>query len=278
LRPDVPVHETLAVVHGRTPDVSVYVINAQPGKFRPGILHLHGGGFTSGSARASAPDMQEIAAELDCTILSVDFRNAPETRYTGSLEDNYSALLWMHAHADELGVDRERIAVMGESGGGGHAALLTLTARDRAEVAIRFQMLTYPMLDDRTGTSHPVPPHLEVFGWNPDANRFSWRCFLGQEPGTDEVPSHAVPARVDNLSGLPPTFIGVGAFDLFVQEDIAYARRLIEACVPTELLVVPGAFHGFDVVAKEAAVSRRFAAAKLSALRRAFEPRQTLEQ
>jgi acetyl esterase/lipase len=115
-----------------------------------------------------------------------------------------------------------------------------------------------------------VPDHIGAFGWNSDANRFGWRCFLGCEAGGDDVPIQAVPARVENLAGLPPAFIGVGALDLFVDEDIAYARRLIDAGVPTELVVVPGAFHGFDMMAKEAAASRRFTAMKLDALRRAF--------
>jgi acetyl esterase/lipase len=137
-------------------------------------------------------------------------------------------------------------------------------------IPVLFQALIYPMIDDRTGSLRVMPPHLGAFGWNADANRLGWRCFLGQEPGTDAVPACAVPARVENVVGLPPAFIGVGALDLFVDENIAYARRLIEAGVATELIVVPGAFHGFDMMARDSAASRRFATAKLDALRRAF--------
>ncbi len=265
-----PVEQRIVAGSRGMPDVRIYLINASPGERRAGILHTHGGGFTASSARASVPGLQEVATALDCTIVSVEYRNAPETRYDGSLEDNYAALRWLHAHADEIGVDSARIALMGESGGGGHAALLAIAARDRGEIPLVFQALLYPMIDDRTGSSRPSPAHRGVFNWNDDANRFGWRCFLGEEPGTSQVPEHAVPARVRNLKGLPPAFIGVGALDIFVDENIEYARRLLEAGVAVELLVVPGAFHGFDMLARRAAVSRRFTAAKLAALKRAL--------
>jgi acetyl esterase/lipase len=270
ISPDVSVSEQRIAGGAGAPDVALYIVNAKPGALRPGILHMHGGGFTASSAKASVPNLQEIAIALDCTIVTIDYRKAPETRYDGSLEDNYAGLRWMYAHAEEFGVDRARIAVLGESGGGGHAALLAIAARDRGEVPLLFQALIYPMIDDRTGSSRAVPRHLGAFNWNAEANRFGWRCFLGQEPGTEMVPVSAVPARLESVVGLPPTFIGVGALDLFVDENIVYARRLLEAGVPTELVVVPGAFHGFDLMAKETAVSRRFTAAKLSALQRAF--------
>jgi acetyl esterase/lipase len=270
LLPDVAVSERRISAGPNAPEVGLFVINAKFGARRPGILHTHGGGFTASSARGSVPHLQELSTALDCTIVTVDYRKAPETRYDGSLEDNYAALRWMHEHVEELGVDPTRIALLGESGGGGHAALLAIAARDRGEIPVLFQALIYPMIDDRTGSLRAMPPHLGAFGWNADANRFGWRCFLGQEPGTDAVPACAVPARVESVVGLPPAFIGVGALDLFVDENIAYARRLIEAGVATELIVVPGAFHGFDMMARDSAASRRFAAAKLDALRRAF--------
>jgi acetyl esterase/lipase len=133
---------------------------------------------------------------------------------------------------------------------------------------IAFQALVYPMIDDRSGVTRELAGHIGHFGWNPEANRFGWESFLGCAPGGDEVPHGAVPARIEDLSGLPPAWIGVGALDLFVEEDIAYATRLNRAAVPVELLVVPGAFHGFDMFMPDAAISRRFAAAKVSALRR----------
>jgi len=212
--------------------------------------------------------MQELASELDVPIVSVDYRLAPETTWQGSLEDNYSALLWMAANARDIGVDPSRIAVTGESAGGGHAALLMLAARDRGEVSLCFQALVYPMIDERAGTSRPLPEHIGYFGWNAEANRFGWESFLGQAPGGGDVPVEAVPSRREDLAGLPPAWIGVGALDLFVQEDIAYAWALNAAGVPVELLVVPGAFHGFDMFVRDAGVSSRFRAAKVDALRR----------
>lgn len=272
LSPEVAAREQRIPGYGSAPEIGLWIVNAgRSDTPRPAVLHMHGGGFTAGSARGSVPHLQDIAKELDCIIVSVDFRNAPEARHDESLEDNYAALHWLHRNAEQLGVDRSRIAVMGESGGGGHAALLAIAARDRGEIALTFQALIYPMLDDRTGSSRATAPHLGAFNWNSEANRFGWRCFLGQEPGTDTVPPHAVPCRVPSVAGLPPTFIAVGSLDLFVEENLAYASRLLDAGVPTELLVVPGCFHGFDLVAKDTGVAKRFSAAKIDALRRAFK-------
>lgn len=269
LRSDVAIAEKRVPVPGG-PEVLVYLINAKPGQSRPAIVHTHGGGYVLGSAKSDLRGLQDLAVELDCVIATVEYRLAPETRYTGSIEDNYAALRWVHAHAAELGVDRARIAVMGESAGGGHAALLALTARDRGEVPVFFQMLVYPMLDDRTGSSRAAGKNIGTLGWTVGANRFGWESFLGRKPGGDNVPAAAVPARVADLEGLPPAFIGVGGIDLFVEEDIEYARRMAHVGVPVELLVVPGAFHGFDKFAAQTAIARRFTAAKLGALKRAF--------
>ncbi len=252
------------------PPVTVYVVNSTPNAKRPAILHTHGGGFVTGAAKDRLVDLQKLALELDCTIVTVDYRLAPETTYRGSTNDTYAALEWLHAEAASLGVDPAKIAVMGESAGGGHAALLALKARDVGKVPLVAQILVYPMLDDRTGSTTMPPPPIGSILWTATKNRFGWQSFLGQPPGTAQVPVAAVPARHRNLAGLPPTFIGVGAIDLFVDEDIAYARRLIAAGVPTQLEVVPGAFHGFDGVAASTQVAKDFTAAKITMLRRAF--------
>ena len=254
------------------PDVTVYVINAQPGGRRPAILHTHGGGYVAGDAREAVPELQKVAAALDCVIVTVDYRLAPETRFKGSIEDNYAGLRWLHANAAELGADPGRIAVMGESAGGGHAALLALATRARGEIPLVLQVLIYPMLDDHTGSTLHPPSPIGTILWTAPKNRFGWRSFLGQAPGTPQVPANAVPARARTLAGLAPAFIGVGSIDLFVDEDIAYARRLIDAGVPTELVVVPGAYHAFDAVARDTNLAKNFTAAKWDALRRAFTP------
>jgi len=252
------------------PDVTLYVVNAKPGSSRPGIVYLHGGGFIFGDAKSSIRELHVLTTALDCCAVAVDYRLAPETPYPGSVEDNYAGLRWMYAHAEELGVDPARIAVMGESAGGGHAALLAIAARDRGEVPVIFQMLIYPMLDDRTGSSVQVPKHMGTVIWDAQANRYGWEAFLGQKPGGKTVSVGAVPARVANLCGLPSTFIGVGSLDLFVNEDIDYARRLVDVGVATELHVIPSVFHGFDHF-ETATAAKHFNAIKLDALRRAFQ-------
>lgn len=269
-RKDVPVVRKEIPVPGGAPDVAAYLINIKPGASRPAIIHTHGGGFVLLSAKRYVPMAQGWAAELDCFVATVEYRLAPETRYTGSIEDNYSVLRWVYQHAHELGVDPARIAVMGESAGGGHAALLALTARDRGEVPVAFQALIYPMLDDRTGSSRQPPNDEGRIIWTARDNRIGWEAFLGQKPGTADVPAAAVPARRKDLAGLPPAFIGVGSIDLFCEEDMLYAQRLAAAGIETELAVVPGAFHGFDLIAGPTELAQSFVATKMRALKRAF--------
>lgn len=273
-----PPLETPAVVErkipgpGGAPEVRIYVIGAQSeGGARPAVLHIHGGGYIAGTAAQGIRSLQQLATTHGCVVVTVDYRLAPETRFPGSLEDNYAALRWLHSNAEALGIDRSRIALLGESAGGGHVAALAIAARDRGEVPIALQVMIYPMLDDRTGSTRTVPPHIGAFVWTAASNRFGWTSLLGVPAGSDSVPRGSVPARVENLSGLAPAFIGTGAIDLFVQENIVYAQRLVEAGVPTELYVAPGAFHGFDVIVPQASVSKRFTAAWNDALSRRFK-------
>jgi len=254
------------------PEVRLWVVDPAPSeKGKPLLLHMHGGGFMM-TDPMWMPRLQGIATDCHCVVVSVDYRLAPETRYPGSLEDNYAALKWVHAHAAELGIDRSRIAVGGESAGGGHAASLAIHARDRnkEDVPICFQLLIYPQLDDRTGSSHPAPPAIGHFLWTASANRLAWSSLLGVPAGSSKVPAAAVPARVASFASLPPAWIGVGSIDLFVEEDMDYARRLVHAGVATELLVVRGAFHGFDLLVPDAEASKQFSASWKSALRKAF--------
>jgi len=252
------VEEVSVPVPGAAPGVKVYVINARAGASRPAILYMHGGGYVAGSAAAGLQGLQDLALRHDCVVFSVDYRLAPETAFPGALEDNYAALRWVHEHAIELGVNPQRVMLMGESAGGGHAAMLAIAARDRGELPIHKQILVYPMLDDRTGTSVPVQPWVGRYLWNAQFNAFGWSSLLGVPAGSEVVPAGAVPARVGDLKGMPPTFIAVGSIDLFVDENIAWAQRLVSAGVATELLVVPGAFHGFDVIAPDTAVAAQF--------------------
>lgn len=252
------------------PEVTVYITGVLRGALRPAVLHMHGGGFIAGSAADSRRNIQEIAVTHDCVAVSVEYRLAPETTFPGPLEDSYAALSWLYTHAAELGVDRTRIAVKGESAGGWHAAALSILARDRGEFPICLQVLVYPTLDDRTGSSINLPPYLGRYVWTPQATRFSWSTFLGMPVGSSVPPPYSVPARVNNLAGLPPAWIGVGSVDLFATEDMEYARRLLQAGVPTEFLLVPGAVHGFNQGVPEAPLSIAFDQSWNAALTRAF--------
>lgn len=236
-----------------------------------GIYHIHGGGYVGGTAEVMGFLLAPMVAALGCTIVSVEYRLAPETPHPGPIEDCYAGLAWMFAAAVELNIDPARIGVMGESAGGGLAAALALLARDRGEHRLAFQQLIYPMLDDRTCT-RPTHGVTGEFIWTPHNNRFGWSALLGGAPGGEGVPAYAAAARADDLSGLPPTYISSGALDLFLDEDLDYARRLLAAGVPTELHVYPGAFHGFELMG-EAAVARQANADRLAALARFTSPR-----
>jgi acetyl esterase/lipase len=265
-----PVERNIPGLAGQ-PSVRVLIVDPDPAKkAKPALLHTHGGGYILGSADFFAFVAQGYAQRCGCVVVSVDYRLAPETRFPGSLDDNYAALLWLYQHADELGVDPKRIAVGGESAGGGHAAALAIRARDRKEVPVVFQLLIYPMLDDRTGSTRPVSPNVGQIAWGAEGNRFGWTALLGVPAGSALVPSGSVPSRLERLDGLAPAFIGVGSIDLFVDEDVEYARRLINAGVSTELHVAPGAYHAFDLTVPQAKVSQRFRSSIDTALRRAF--------
>ena len=213
----------------------------------PALLWIHGGGYVIGTAQQDDRLCRRFSTRLGITVASVEYRLAPEHPYPAPLEDCYSALTWL---AGLPSVNPWRVAIGGASAGGGLAAALALLARDRAEVTPAFQLLTYPMLDDRSSaTAHN--PNYRL--WNARSNHFGWTAYLG---GAD--PRVAVPARRDDLGGLPPAWIGVGTHDLFHDEDLAYAARLRDAGVPCHVEVVPGAFHGFDLFVPKAQVSQRF--------------------
>ncbi|PHP20576.1 arylesterase [Sphingobium sp. IP1] len=238
---------------------------------RPAYLHIHGGGFVLGMADMSDLSNRAWVAQLGCVVLSVDYRLAPETPFPGARDDCYAALAWLHDQADALGIDPTRIAIGGESAGGGHAVALAIHARDLGAYPICFMLLDAPMLDDRTGSSAALHPVTGRFVWTPVQNRYGWGALLGQEAGTDRVPMAAVPARCPDLSGLPPAFISVGALDLFLEEDIDFARRLLALGIAVELHVTPGAYHGFGLAGPDTPQMQALQAMRLAALRRALQ-------
>jgi acetyl esterase/lipase len=262
---------TVAAVHSErrcipglagAPDIALYTYRPKAAGAStplPCIFHIHGGGYVGGSAESLAPIHRALVAALGCALVSVDYRLAPETVFPGAIEDCYAALGWLYDNAAMMGIDPARTGVMGESAGGGLAAALALLARDRGEYALAFQHLMYPMLDDRTCVATDPSPTAGEFIWPPHNNAFGWSALLGHAPGVPDVSPYAAPARATDLAGLPPTFIATGALDLFVEEDLDYARRLIRAGVAVELHVYPGGFHGFDFdpIARVAARARR---------------------
>jgi acetyl esterase/lipase len=219
-----------------------------------------------------------LAYDSQAVVVAVEYRLAPETPFPGPLNDCYCGLVWVFANAAPLNVDSKRIAVMGESGGGGLAAAVALKARDRAEVRLAGQMLIYPMLDYRTGSPREDQPNPTTghFGWTRNNNQFGWRCFRGDLDLSSEQIGYFSPALAAQIASLPPTFIAVGSLDLFMDEDLAYASRLSRAGVAVEFHLYPGAIHGFDLM-RDTALGRQFRFDQLEALRRWFNrPQDTV--
>lgn len=263
---DVTIEER--VIPGPDGDIPIAIYQPPAPAPRPGLLMMHGGGYIVGTARE---DINGIgyAEHVGCTVVSVDYRMAPEFTYKEAIADCFAGLNWMFDNAEALGVDASRIAIGGGSAGGGLTAALALYNRDNNGPDVVFQLLVYPMLDD----THETPSGYEVTHpnvWNRDVSLKAWKMYLGEEHGADEISPYAAAARAQDLSGLPPAFVAVGTEDLFRDEDIDYAQRLMAAGVPTELLVVPGMFHGGESMAPEARVSQRLRLGYLDALKRAI--------
>ena len=246
------------------PDVMVRIYRPEAGSAGlPALLWIHGGGYVLGSVDGNNFKAGSLALALNCLVASVEYRLAPENPFPAPLEDCYAALQWLTR------INGSRIAVGGASAGGGLAAALALAARDRAEVNIRYQLLIYPMIDDRsTQQASADLPDAPV--WTRANNLIGWRAYLGREPGGDDISPYAAAGRAEDLSGLPPAFIGVGTHDLFRNENITYARRLMDCGVPTELHVYADGFHAFDGAAPDSDAARRFTAEYTRLLKRAL--------
>jgi acetyl esterase len=221
----------------------------------PGILMIHGGGFVIGSVAAEHAGAALTAIGTGAVVVSVDYRLAPEHPFPAGLHDCYAALAYLHAEADALGVDPERVALSGVSAGGGLAAATALLARDRGGPRVCFQMLQIPELDDRLQTGS-MQTFVDSPMWNRPLAVQSWRAYLGPLYGTADMPAYAAPARADDLSGLPPAYISTAENDPLRDEGITYAQRLLQAGVSVELHQFPGTFHGSALVTT-AAVSKR---------------------
>lgn len=275
--PDIPgvaVHdETIPGLDGN-PDVIVRVYRPESGAHDgSALLNIHGGGMVMMRVVDLDAFCKQIVVDLGIMVVSPEYRLAPEHPYPAAMDDCFATLAWMHDNAADLGIDPDRVAIGGASAGGGLAAGLAIRARDDGRYPVCFQWLQYPMLDDRNTT----PSSQEITEpkvWHRRNNLAAWAAYLGEIPSR-AVPLSASPARaeVDELVGLPPTYIDVGEVDAFRDEDVAYAVALLQAGVPTELHVTPGAFHASEMYAPAAASSRRIAGYRLDALRRGLADR-----
>lgn len=231
----------------------------------PALIWIHGGGYVMGKPEMDDRSCIQYVREVGIPVVSVDYRFAPEHPFPTPLEDCYSALLWVQTHGEQFGIDADRLAVGGESAGGGLAAALIQLAHDRNEINPVFQLLVCPMLDDRTSFRNDIDKTAPI--WSQESNRFGWDSYLGKPGGTAEPAAYSVPSRRKDLTGLPPAWIGVGTLDLFRDEAETYAKKLRNFGVASELQIVPGAFHGFDNLAPKTNVARDFKKSQIDALK-----------
>jgi acetyl esterase/lipase len=263
VRGDIEVSQRWAARRDGSPLRLVVVRPAVPREGVAGVLWIHGGGYSIGTPEQSAATAKRLVTATNCVVVLPDYRLSTEAPYPAALDDCYDALLWLRDHTAELGVADDQLVVGGESAGGGLTAAVTLLARDRGEVAVAFQVPLYPMIDDRpTASSRANTTPV----WNTNSNDAAWGLYLGDLRGGD-VPAYAAPARATDLAGLPPTLTFVGDIEPFHDEVVDYCERLRGAGVPVHYEVYPGAFHGFDLVAGFAPVSRRARAFLLDGFR-----------
>lgn len=251
MMPPPPLAPEVRVIEGPGGPLEIYWYDPTPGTTeRPALLHIHGGGMIMGSASYMQAGPSATALALGIPVASVEYRLAPEYPFPAPHEDCLAALHWLAGNAAELGVDAARIGIIGESAGGGLAAAVALMARDTAGPKLAAQFLVYPMLDHRTGGPDCAwrNPVVGEFIWTGKSNEYGWAALRGAYALNDHRAGWFSPAHAEDLAGLPPCWIGTGSLDLFVDEDLDYARRLIAAGVPVELHVYPGGFHAFNAL------------------------------
>lgn len=237
-----------------TARLSVYRPDEKPDGLMPMIYFTHGGGDVSGHANQSSQELKRMANLHQATVVTVEYRLAHQAAFPAAINDIYAGFSYCFEHAEELGVDTSRVVIIGESFGGGATAALALYNRDHKQYPISGQVLVYPMLDHRTGTDDDLykNPYTGEIGWTRRMNVPCWKAYRGGQ----DIPGHDLPyfsaATAESLEGMPETFMLVGGLDLFLDEDIQFANRLMQSGVSTELHVIPGTFHCFDMMAPDA--------------------------
>lgn len=230
-------------------DVRIYT--PEGGGDGSALLLIHGGGLLGGEAYINDWGGSNYAKQLGITVISPGYRKAPANRAPAALDDCYAAWNWLLENAERLHLDPARIAIGGISAGGGLAACLAQRLFDQGGPQPVAQLFHYPMFDDRTAANRSLDADKHIM-WNNQSNRVGWESYLGaSNVGARTLPPYVSASRREDLSGLPPAWIGVGDVDLFYEENVDYARRLKDAGVECELVAVPGAPHGFDFFGKE---------------------------
>jgi len=264
--PVAPTGKLIAPQNSNQPSVDLFTFYPKtktPGK-SPVIYFIHASGYLIGNARQQNQLLFELANETGAVVVSLEYRMAGEAPYPADINDAYHGLSYLFDNADDFGIDKNKIIIMGESAGGGLAARLALKVRDLGKYSLKGQVLVCPMLDYRTGSEQSLykNPFAGEFIWLPKFNQTGWKMLKGdKEIPADEMPYYSA-SMAEDLSDLPRTFIAVGSLDLFVNENIDYANRLIASGIPTDLLVLNGVPHGIEIISPNSPEAKRYTDAR----------------
>lgn len=265
-----PTGNLIAPEFGNQPSVNLYTFypDAKTSHKMPVIYFVHASGYLLGNARQQNQLLFELANETSAVVVSVEYRMAGEAPYPADIDDAYHGLAYVFDNAETLGFDSKKIIILGESAGAGLAARLALKVRDLGKYNLKGQVLNAPMLDYRTGSKQSIynNPFAGEFVWLPKFNQTGWQMLRGeQDISAEEMPYYSA-AMATDLSGLPQTFIVVGSLDLFVNESIDYAQRLLNSGVPTDLLVLNGVAHGIEIISPQSPQAKLYIDARTKAI------------
>jgi acetyl esterase len=238
--------QPIDVLNGTLPgpggDVPIWIYVPRGSKPMPGLVYFHGGGWLRGSLKTHDVLCRALANDGGCVVVSVDYRMAPEHKFPAAIDDALAATRWVAEHADQLGIDVERLAVAGDSAGGNLAAAVTLLARDLGRPRLAYQVLFYPVTDYNLDTPSYLA-NADGYMLTRSAMRYYWQQYLRAE--SDASDERASPLRARDLSGLPPALVITAEFDPLLDEGRTYAERLRSAGVPVTYSEYAGMIHGF---------------------------------